>query len=118
MFRLRSLFLRPDQTCPGRSCARQVKFAAEWRDWSNAQPALGGEHGEDPQFDRAEHDATLRQRRDHSVAFTPSHPSGVPGEALRVEDRELVHRAVAVVGPRPPLISRPRMTLESVQDHS
>ena len=33
------------------------------RDRSHAQPPLGGEHGEDPQFDRAEHDAMLRPRR-------------------------------------------------------
>jgi hypothetical protein len=32
------------------------------RDRSHAQPPLGGEHGEDPQFDRAEHDAMLRPR--------------------------------------------------------
>ena len=32
------------------------------RDRSHAQPPPGGEHGEDPQFDRAEHDAMLRPR--------------------------------------------------------
>jgi hypothetical protein len=59
---------------------------------------LAGEHGEDPQFDAAEHAARLRQRRgDYSVtsqcrSITPR------GEAfgLDLEDGELVHRHLSV----------------------
>src|SRR5271165_6920294 len=64
LVRSRCLFLRPDLPLPGQPRARPVKFDAQRRDRSHAQPPLGGEHGEDPQFDRAEHGATLRQRRD------------------------------------------------------
>jgi hypothetical protein len=39
--------------------AAPVKFAAPRRDRNHAQPRLRGEHGEDPQFDRGEHAASL-----------------------------------------------------------
>ena len=53
------VFLRPDLPFLGQSGAGPVKFVAQRRDRSHAQPPLGGEHGEDPQFDRPEHDAML-----------------------------------------------------------
>ena len=56
---------RPAIASASRAC--QVKFAAERRDRSHAQPPLRGEHGEDPQFDRAEHGARLRQTRGYLV---------------------------------------------------
>src|SRR5208283_562526 len=59
--RSKRLFLRPDLPCHRQSRASRVKFAAQRRDRSHAQPPLGGEHGEDPRFDRSEHGAMLRQ---------------------------------------------------------
>jgi hypothetical protein len=58
---IKHLFLRPDLAIHRQSRASRVKSAATRRDHSHAQPALAGEHGEDPRFDRAEHDATLGQ---------------------------------------------------------
>jgi hypothetical protein len=55
-----------------------------------AAPAWG-EHGEDPQFDRAEHDARLGNAGDCLLPSYQPVASGLPGEALRIEDRELVH---------------------------
>ena len=51
LVRLRRLFLRPDLPSP-RSRARVASNSPPLRrDRSHAQPPLGGEHGEDPQFD-------------------------------------------------------------------
>ena len=42
------------------SRAAEVKGGASWRrDRSHAQSPLGGKHGEDPPFDRSEHEHTL-----------------------------------------------------------
>src|SRR5208337_4055274 len=61
LVRSKRRFLRPDLPCHRQSRASRVKFAAQRRDRSHAQPPLGGEHGEDPRFDRAERGAMLRQ---------------------------------------------------------
>jgi hypothetical protein len=58
---IKHLFLRPDLPSPRQARASRVKSAALRRDRSHAQPPLGGEHGEDPRFDAAEHAATLGQ---------------------------------------------------------
>jgi hypothetical protein len=52
-------------TCHSTGIARKPgQIRRPRRDRSHAQPPLGGEHGEDPQFDRAEHNAKLRHRRE------------------------------------------------------
>ena len=61
LVRSKHLFLRPDLPSPRQARASRVKSAAQRRDRSHAQPPLGGEHGEDPRFDAAEHDASLGQ---------------------------------------------------------
>ncbi len=70
--RSKHLFLRPDLP-PHRRRAQAVSNSPllQRRDRSHAQPPLfrGGEHGEDPQFDTAEHGATITARR----GSTPPH---------------------------------------------
>jgi hypothetical protein len=61
LVRSKHLFLRPDLPSLRQARASRVKSAAQRRDRSHAQPPLGGEHGEDPRFDAAEHDASLGQ---------------------------------------------------------
>src|SRR5271157_2279881 len=59
--------------------------------------AAWGEHGEDPQFAWAEHDAMLRLRRGGLVVVTLTAASSLAGKALRIEDGELVHRLLPMV---------------------
>src|ERR1700683_4329901 len=57
-----------------------------------------GDDGEDPQFDRAEHDAMLAAKEGlffPVVAGTAA--SGLAGEAFRIEDGELVHGLLPMV---------------------
>jgi hypothetical protein len=63
LVRSKDLFFRPDLPFHRRARAGPVKFAACGGTGATRSPRFGGEHGEDPQFDRAEHDATLAARQ-------------------------------------------------------
>jgi hypothetical protein len=86
LVRSKHLFLRPDLPFLRQSRASRVKSAAQRRDRSHAQPPLGGEHGEDPRFDAAEHDARLRPRRGLPIGSrrVPRHPAGLKRSAYRI----------------------------------
>ena len=62
LVRSKHLFFRPDLPFHRQACAGPVKFAACGGTGATRSPAWG-EHGEDPQFDRVEHDATLAARQ-------------------------------------------------------
>jgi hypothetical protein len=59
LVRSKRRFFRPDLPFHRQACVSPVKFAARGGTGATRSPPLGGEHGEDPQFDRAEHDVTL-----------------------------------------------------------
>src|SRR6201995_2226564 len=90
----------PPSTChPAGIARRPGQIRRLRRDRSHAQPRLWGEHGEDPQFDGAEHDAMLRPREACIRAWSrlETSTSALAREALSIEDRELIHRLLPVV---------------------
>ena len=62
LVRSKHLFFRPDLPFHRQACVNPVKFAACGGTGATRSPAWG-EHGEDPQFDRVEHAATLAARQ-------------------------------------------------------